>query len=183
MEKRNKYAMSQLIKEVGKCELCGSKRGLEVHHIIPITFGGEDVDENRIVVCCGCHAKLTPTNILTKMGFIERKKKNEYLNLFAVELKDVFYAMLEDMADDRPSTSDLCDTFDVAVKCVLEDNVSNFGHKKGTKLITKKSIKSKEIIKERSKDFRGDLSDVEVMKLTGLARGTYYKYKREMKAE
>lgn len=57
----------------------------------------------------------------------------------------------------------------------------DIGQAKGTKLTTKKSIKAKEIIYKRSKDFRGDLSDVEVMKLTGLARGTYYKYKREMK--
>ena len=56
------------------------------------------------------------------------------------------------------------------------------GQVKGTKLTTKKSIKSKEIIKKHSKDFEGNLSDVEVMKLTGLARGTYYKYKRELKA-
>ena len=57
------------------------------------------------------------------------------------------------------------------------------GQVKGTKLTTKKSIKCKEIIKKHSKDFDGNLSDVEVMKLTGLARGTYYKYKRELKGE
>lgn len=62
-------------------------------------------------------------------------------------------------------------------------NGKQIGQVKGTKLTTKKSIKSKEIIMKRSKDFKGDLSDVEVMKLTGLARGTYYKYKREMKLE
>lgn len=55
------------------------------------------------------------------------------------------------------------------------------GQVKGAKLTTKKSIKAKEIIMKRSKDFRGDLSDTEVMTLTGLARGTYYKYKRELK--
>ena len=32
-----------------------------------------------------------------------------------------------------------------------------------------------------SKDFNGSLNDVEVMKLTGLARNTYYKYKRELR--
>ena len=60
-------------------------------------------------------------------------------------------------------------------------NGKQIGQVKGTKLTTKKSIKCKEIIKKHSKDFDGNLSDVEVMKLTGLARGTYYKYKREMK--
>ena len=57
------------------------------------------------------------------------------------------------------------------------------GQPKGAKLTTKKSIEAKEIILKRSKDFNGDLSDLEVMKLTGIARGTFYKYKRELKAE
>ena len=56
------------------------------------------------------------------------------------------------------------------------------GQPKGAKLTTKKSIEAKEVILKRSKDFNGDLSDIEVMKLTGLARGTYYKYKRELKS-
>lgn len=55
------------------------------------------------------------------------------------------------------------------------------GQPKGAKLTTKKSIETKEIIRKRSKDFNGDLSDQEVMKLAGVARGTYYKYKRELK--
>ena len=57
------------------------------------------------------------------------------------------------------------------------------GQPKGAKLTTKKSIEAKEVIRKRSKDFNGDLSDLEVMKLTGVARGTYYKYKRELKGE
>ena len=57
------------------------------------------------------------------------------------------------------------------------------GQPKGTKLTTKKSIEAKKVIRKRSKDFNGDLSDLEVMKLTGIARGTYYKYKRELKSE
>lgn len=32
-----------------------------------------------------------------------------------------------------------------------------------------------------SKEFDGNLSDVEIMRLTGLARNTYYKYKRELR--
>jgi len=55
------------------------------------------------------------------------------------------------------------------------------GQKKGTKLITKKSIKMKEIILSNSKDFNGTLSDLEMLEITKLARGTYYKYKRELK--
>ena len=52
---------------------------------------------------------------------------------------------------------------------------------KGQKLTTKKSIAMKERIKELSKDFGGSNTDPEVMAITGLARNTYYKYKRELK--
>ena len=61
--------MKQLLKETNKCELCGSKRGLEVHHIIPVTCGGPENDiDNMIVLCIGCHARLTPRKILQKIG-------------------------------------------------------------------------------------------------------------------
>lgn len=62
-------------------------------------------------------------------------------------------------------------------------NGKQIGHKVGTKLVTKKSIAAKEIIRKRSKDFEGQLSDAEVMLLTGVSHNTYYKYKRELAEE
>ena len=61
------------------------------------------------------------------------------------------------------------------------EEFKQIGQKKGAKLTTKKSVKAKEIILSRSKDFNGTLTDPEMIILTGLARGTYYKYKRELK--
>ena len=60
-------------------------------------------------------------------------------------------------------------------------NGKQIGLSKGTRLTTKKSVNAKEQIGKYSKDFAGMLADTEVMKLTGLSRNTYYKYKREMK--
>lgn len=60
-------------------------------------------------------------------------------------------------------------------------NGKQIGQKQGATLTTKKSIAAKEVIKKHSKDFSGTLDDIEVMKLTGLSRNTYYKYKRELK--
>ena len=57
------------------------------------------------------------------------------------------------------------------------------GRKHGAEVITKKSLEKKQIILKHSKDFNGSLNDSEVMVLTGLARNTYYKYKRELKNE
>lgn len=62
-------------------------------------------------------------------------------------------------------------------------NGKQIGRKAGTKLVTKKSIQAKEVIRQHSIDFGGTLKDDEMMKLTGLSRNTYYKYKRELRAE
>lgn len=57
------------------------------------------------------------------------------------------------------------------------------GQKKGAKLVTKKSIEKKAEILKYSADFNGTLNDKECMKLTGLARNTFYKYKKQLKEE
>ncbi len=59
-------------------------------------------------------------------------------------------------------------------------NGKQIGGVKGVKLTTKKSIHAKKDIMKYSKDFNGTLKDTEVMKLVGLARNTYYKYKKEL---
>ena len=60
-------------------------------------------------------------------------------------------------------------------------NGKQIGQRQGAKLTTKKSVAAKEVIQKHSRDFCGTLDDTEVMKLTGLSRNTYYKYKRELK--
>ena len=59
-------------------------------------------------------------------------------------------------------------------------NGKQIGLEKGTKLVTKKSIEAKDQIIKYSKDFQGTLKDTEVIKLIGIARNSYYKYKREL---
>lgn len=61
-------------------------------------------------------------------------------------------------------------------------NGTQIGLVKGTTLTTKKSCNCKVIIKKHSKDFGGTLDDPDVMKLCGCSRNSYYKYKREIKA-
>lgn len=57
------------------------------------------------------------------------------------------------------------------------------GRLPGTEVITKKSKEMKLLILKHSKDFDGNLNDSDVITLTGLARNTYYKYKRELKED
>lgn len=62
-------------------------------------------------------------------------------------------------------------------------NGKQIGGVPGKKLTTKKSVEKKAEIRKHSIDFGGTLNDIDCMKLTGLSRNTYYKYKRELKAE
>lgn len=61
--------------------------------------------------------------------------------------------------------------------------VKTYGAKPGVKLTTKKSTAAKEIIRQHSKDFDGSLADTECMKLAGISRNSFYKYKSELRAE
>lgn len=62
-------------------------------------------------------------------------------------------------------------------------NGKQIGLAQGTKLVTKKSVNSKRLIQKYSRDFSGILSDKECMKLIGISKGSYYKYKRELRLE
>lgn len=57
------------------------------------------------------------------------------------------------------------------------------GRPAGKAYETKKAVKAKEVIRTHSKDFGGSLNDADCMKLAGLARNTYYKYKKEIREE
>ena len=62
-------------------------------------------------------------------------------------------------------------------------NGKQIGRVPGTKITTKKSLHSKEVIRKYAKDFGGTLTDTDIIRLLGIARNTYYKYKQEMLSE
>lgn len=61
-------------------------------------------------------------------------------------------------------------------------NGKQIGRIKGNKYTTKKETAAKEIILKNSKDFNGTNTDSEVIKIAGISRNSYYKYKAELKA-
>lgn len=62
-------------------------------------------------------------------------------------------------------------------------NGKQIGLPKGTKLVTSKSLRAKKEIIKYSKEFNGSLNDTECIKLIGISRNTFYKYKRELHEE
>ncbi len=61
-------------------------------------------------------------------------------------------------------------------------NGKQIGRIKGKKYTSKKEIAAKEIILKNSKDFGGSNTDPEVIRIAGISRNSYYKYKAELKA-
>ena len=61
-------------------------------------------------------------------------------------------------------------------------NGKRVGATKGDTYTVKKAETAKADILRLSKDFNGTLNDIEVMKIIGIARNTFYKYKAELKA-
>lgn len=99
---------------------------------------------------------------------------NEYLMILAEQQIKLSFEQAE------KEVKDLSDRTKRGLETARLNN-KQIGTVKGTKLTTKKSIKCKELILKYNKDFgQGNLKDVEVIKLCGISRNTYYKYKKEL---
>ena len=63
------------------------------------------------------------------------------------------------------------------------DNRKQIGAVPGVKLTIKKKAPAKEKILMYSKTFNGNLPDRDCMKVAGVSKNTFYKYKKELKLE
>ena len=99
---------------------------------------------------------------------------NKYLLALAKEqIRLAFEQAEKEVEDLHQRTKEGIETAKLAGKQI--------GKSKGDTWETKKSKEVKQIILKHSKDFNGTLADVDVMKLSGVARKTYYKYKKELR--
>lgn len=118
-------------------------------------------------------SKLKQADVTTGKDYLDEGLKVILMGLAKEQIKIAFEQAEQEVQDLRQRTREGIETARL--------NGKQIGQVQGAKLTTKKSVTAKEIIKKRSRDFGGELSDPEMIKLTGLARGTYYKYKRELK--
>lgn len=82
--------------------------------------------------------------------------------------------------------TDLCNRVRDGMRAAKEEAARQgvekpYGLALGTKLVTRKSVAAKEVILKHSKDFNGTLNDGEVIKLCGISRNTFYRYKRQLR--
>ena len=102
------------------------------------------------------------------------KAINEYLMTLAKEqIRIAFEQAEKEVLDLHQRTSEGMKTAKL--------NGKQIGRIKGNKYTSKKEIAAKEIILKNSKDFNGTNSDSEVIKIAGISRNSYYKYKAELR--
>lgn len=109
----------------------------------------------------------------TNIDYILNGVNQFLLELAKEQIKVAFQQAEKEVEDLHQRTKEGIQTAKLAGKQI--------GRIEGKKVETKKSKTAKEQIKKYSVSFGGTLKDSEVMKITGLSRNTYYKYKRELK--
>lgn len=111
----------------------------------------------------------------TNVDFI-LKGINEYLMALAKEqIRLAFEQAEKEVSDLHQRTREGVETARL--------NGKQIGRKPGSTVETVKSRKAKTMIRKYAKAFGGPLTDKDTIKLIGISRNTYFKYKRELAAE
>ena len=132
---------------------------LKEHHIDTMTY--------KVALHNGI--PLTGTNV----DYILEGINKYLLSLAKEQIRLAFLQSQKEVTDLRQRTKEGIETARI--------NGKQIGLTQGTKLVTKKSIECKEKIQKYSRYFEGMLSDKECRQHIRIARGTNYKYKREIK--
>lgn len=104
------------------------------------------------------------------------KGVNQYLMELAKEqIRLAFEQSEKEVSDLRQRTKEGIETARLTGKQI--------GQVKGAKLNVKKANESKAVMKKHCKEFGGTLKDKEIIRMLGITPKTFYKYKREIKAE
>lgn len=152
--------------------------------------------------------KLYPNriNIDTKFNTVSETIFNTYQNFFNKGIDIEFIqepmlnsscyrnALVKNLSNDKTTilnaiTTLLLEQLQITVELKININInsikSNIKSKrvssiKGKTLITQKSIDSKKYMQEHLMDLGGDMTNNQIMKHLGLARNTFFKYKKEL---
>ncbi len=108
----------------------------------------------------------------TDVDFILEGVNKYLMSLARLQIKLAFDQAEKEVNDLHQRTREGIETARLAGKQI--------GTVKGSNWETKKAREAKRVIHKHAKDFGGTLDDSEVIKLAGITRNTYYKYKREL---
>lgn len=120
-------------------------------------------------------SRIQQSDISTGKAYLDEGLKVILLGLAREQIRIAFDQAEKEVEDLHQRTREGIETARLAGKQI--------GQLAGKKLNVKKAAPAKAVILKRSKYFGGDLSDTEVMKLAGISRNTFKKYRDELAAE
>ncbi len=120
-------------------------------------------------------SRIQQSDISTGKAYLDEGLKVILLGLAREQIRIAFDQAEKEVEDLHQRTREGIETDRLAGKQI--------GQIAGKKLNVKKAAPAKAVILKRSKYFGGDLSDTEVMKLAGISRNTFKKYRAELAAE
>lgn len=69
----DQFARKRLINKHGNvCQKCRYTGNIELHHIIPVSRGGSNKDDNLILLCEKCHAEIHGR---TKKNYLDKNRE------------------------------------------------------------------------------------------------------------
>ena len=103
MEEIRKQFMSLVNKKIitldNKCFICGDTKNLQLHHIIPLSNGGDNRPTNIITLCGQCHGKVhNNQGLKLAREKIAEKKKGDYILIDNQTQKEYFCTGWEQVA-------------------------------------------------------------------------------------
>lgn len=120
-------------------------------------------------------SRIQQSDISTGKAYLDEGLKVILMGLAREQIRIAFDQAEKEVEDLHQRTREGIETARLAGKQI--------GQLAGKKLNVKKAAPAKAVILKRSKYFGGDLSDTEVMKLAGISRNTFKKYRAELEAE
>lgn len=117
-------------------------------------------------------SKLQQADISTGKAYLDEGLKVILMGLAKEQIEIAFNQSQKEVDDNHQRTKEGIETARL--------NGKQIGQRKGNKLTVKKAIEAKKVILKNSKDFNGTLNDADCMKLAGISRNSFYKYKKEL---
>lgn len=82
------------------CLGCGRTKRLEVHHLIPIIYGGEDEFDNLITLCNKCHGMSEPRISIYEIKLLYPRFKSFFpKNITTINISKKLRAQLDKLGD------------------------------------------------------------------------------------
>lgn len=119
--------------------------------------------------------RLLQSNVSTGKSYLDEGLRVILLGIAEEQIRVAFEQAQKEVDDLHQRTAEGIET--------ARRNGKQIGRAAGSVITTKKSKAAKEVIFKLSRDFLGTLQDADVIKLAGISRNSFYKYKRELVQE